>query len=543
MKSSEIRIGTTAALASAILLGGCMFLLDTEKLEEGSGGASGSAGLGGDGGDGAVPEAGGDAIESGGSGGSQTDAEADPPCTDDLSCLDDDPCTVDTCELSSATCAHQPHHGIGLTVVNMFGADSEHVATIQSGVDSIGMPVLSTDGDSFWLGYWYEDGGSRDVAIKHFQAEETVAPTEVRLKGNNFMLDDVFSSPAMLVRDFAVGGDGGVANRRLAVVIAGSNQGAGPGIHVRVLDPDTLGPTTASLFPMTLAGYVDPNGFADPVTTAPGILLVDDHIIVTWVKDRELHTWDKRMLGSSNANAHTHDLPGDVLNALPIQGTNLTGNADFGAVLELANGSSYSTSLWSHGNDTTLVNLDSSGGARLGIAAAPLTDPVAANPSALSVAAWAYDTSNGPRITAAGALCGAGQCIAATFPGEGESTGEGMYPAAASTWLSAYPDVRAVAITQVLHSPDDGGYSMILGTVFALEFGADGGLGKTLVNPPYLLVRGPTANPSGKPADSPFQRGAIAMSETGRIMVAWVEAEKNGKKSLRARRYGTKVCP
>jgi len=169
MMSSEIRIGTTAALASALLLGGCVFLLDTEKLQEGSGGASGSAGLGGDGGDGAVPEAGGDAIESGGSGGSQTDADALPPCTDDLSCLDDDPCTVDICEQSSGTCVHQAHQGIGLTDVKMFGADSDGVATIQSGVDSIGVPVLTTDGESFWLGYWYEDGGSRDVVIKRFR--------------------------------------------------------------------------------------------------------------------------------------------------------------------------------------------------------------------------------------------------------------------------------------------------------------------------------------------------------------------------------------
>jgi hypothetical protein len=214
-------------------------------------------------------------------------------------------------------------------------------------------------------------------------------------------------------------------------------------------------------------------------------------------------------------------------------------------VLELQNGSIYSTKLWSHGNDTSLVDLDTTGGKRLGIAAAPLTDPdpKSANPSSLSVAAWAYDTDGGPRITAAGALCRAGQCDAAAFPGEGNSTGEGMYPAACSTRLSGYPtSVRAVAITQVLHSSDGGGYSAMLGTVFALEFGADGGSGQSLINPPYLLVRGPVANPSSKPEDSPLQRGAIAMSETGRIMVAWIEAEKNGKKSLRARRYGTKAC-
>jgi len=348
----------------------------------------------------------------------------------------------------------------------------------------------------------------------------------------------------MLVRDFVVGGDGGVGHRRLALIVAATNQGAGPGIHVRLLDPDTLGMVTNSPFPMTLEGYSDTNGFADPVTAAPGILLVADHIIVTWVKDKDLHTWNKRMLGSSSPTLAAHDLPGDVINAWPIQGTNLTtGNADFGALLEIANGSSHSTSLWSHGNDTTLVNLDASGGDRLGIAAAPLTDPVLANPSALSVAAWAYDTSNGPRITAAGALCGAGQCNAATFPGEEESTGEGMYPAAASAWITGHPDVRAVAVTQVLHTPDDGGYSAIFGTVFAVDFGAGGGgAAQSLFNPPYLLVRGPVANPSTKPEDSPFQRGAIAMSEMGRIMVAWIEAEKSGKKLLRARRYGTKVC-
>jgi hypothetical protein len=179
MMISEIRTGAAAALVSAILLGGCMFLLDTEKLQEGSGGSAGSAGLGGDGGDGAVPESGGDAIESGGSGGSQPDADAGPPCTDDLSCLDDDPCTVDTCEKTSHTCVHQLHHGIGLINVDMPNADSEHVVTIQSGVDSIGVPVLSTDGDGFWLGYWYEESGSRDVVIKYFQADEAAAPIGV----------------------------------------------------------------------------------------------------------------------------------------------------------------------------------------------------------------------------------------------------------------------------------------------------------------------------------------------------------------------------
>ncbi len=543
MSNSETRWGVAAALTSFLLLGGCSFLIDTNKLQKG-----GSAGAAGQAGSGGALDAGDDVSDAGGADVSQPDADAAPGCTDDLACLDDDPCTVDTCNLTSGKCEHSPFQGIGLVNESMVGSGQDYTAIVQPGVDQIGLPVLTADGESFWLGYWYEvgsgtSGASRDVVIKHYQATPSAAPVEASLKSGSFSLDDLFTSPALVVRQFKSLGDAGVTAKRLAVVVGGDVTGAGAGVYVRMLDPDSLQPAGSTVVPPMLQGGMSPSDFADPVNSAPAALVMDDHLVFTWVYGAKLYTWDAHLGGVVNQTAEKHDVPNDVLNAVPIQGTNIGFKADFGAVLEIAKtGGIYSTDLWTHGNDQTLKNLEPNSGARLGVAAGAFLDP----PDDLSIVAWSYESATGPVIKSGGAVCGGTDCNAAAFPGNSSSNeGAGMYPAISSTWLSAYSTVRGVAISQVLHKRDgaDAGaaYSAVIATAMALDPNADAGSTQSYVNPPVLLVRGPVASASDKPKDSPYGHTAIAVTASGSIMVAWVEKD-NGKMSLRARRYGTKQC-
>lgn len=552
MTHSQIRLGVTSSLASLLLLGGCMFVLDTEKLQEGQGG---SAGQGGDGG-GGLPEAGGDVSDSGGSAGDAgPEADAAPQCTDDFSCLDDDPCSVDTCD-STGKCVHSPHHGLAIVDVKMYGAGSDNVATVQPGVDSIGVPVLTTDGDSFVLGYWYEVASeastTRDVVIKRFPGEATVAPDQTSLRNAAFALDDLYTSPALLVRDFNALGDAGAPARRIAVIVGGQVTGAGGGVYVRMLNAGTLAPEVATIVPLSLESGLTGDDFADPTSSAPAAISMDDHMVVTWVRGGQLHTWDARLTNMTTAQTEHHTLTNEVTNAIPIQGTNLgVGAADFGAVLETKIAADiYSTDLWSHGNDGSLKNIDPSNGARLGIAAAAITDPSMGNPSSTSIAAWSYLSQQGPAMFASGAMCGGGQCNAVTLPsdpdaGSDDSTSGGMYPSASSVWIDAVANTRAIGVAQVLHTsngaPSGPAFTAVLATAFGLQVQGNGDMTALGINPGYLLVRGPVESPSSKPEDSPYGRTAIAVTKNGSIMVAWLEAE-SGKPTLRARRYATTMC-
>lgn len=122
-------------------LSSCIALLDFDELSAGSGGAAGSGAGGGDAGG---PE--------GGAGGA-------PECGD---CDDDDPCTVDSCEVVDGTPTCRNDYTVGLA---LDGVDEAYPAEKHHRVTMVGGP------DAFFFSVFSEEGGERDLQLFRLDAD------------------------------------------------------------------------------------------------------------------------------------------------------------------------------------------------------------------------------------------------------------------------------------------------------------------------------------------------------------------------------------
>ncbi len=519
----------------------------------GTGGTAGTGGAAGTGATGGSAGTGGTAGGTGGTGGEPPDAsvdawepdasggasggphEAGKPCSTDVDCDDNALCTLDKCVLSE--CRNTAFYGLGIVDVAGDAGVTEEV--IQTPVDSIGPPTLTTDGANFFLGYWYQDVPStvsvNAAAVVRFGVDSSATPVWRQLKSADAGFDDVLSSPTIVWSQ--------TYPTFVTVVLVGTQTGFS-GIWSRTLAADTLVPQptngTRLLEPSIFIG--NPTLFPSGAENALRVLLLGGRAVMTFTYNGKLHSWESPFnppviygpdAGQVTASAF------EVRNAVTIAGLGLAGNkGDYGALVAQSGDGGVGFSLWTRHVSYQLASLSGSGFASLGLAATTLADNH-------SLIAWSSDTPQGPELRVSTASCtSTAGCAEVPLSDGGTAVNPGMYPSLASTQLAAYPNDVGIGVAQVLVQTSSSGspVSAVLASVFSSNPAAPAEPSK--FNPPVLLVAGPVDTADAGAASSPYGRTAIAIAKNGDIMVAWVEKVTSSTKHvLKARRYTTQMCP
>ncbi len=488
----------------------CSVVLDTDALQQGTGGTAGAGGSGGS------TDAGG----AGGSGGT-SDSGFPPgaPCESDLDCQPVD--AVNGCfhyECKDKLCQAPRYSGGGIAITSVPNVETADQA------DDIGTPVLLADGTDLVLAAWKRNGTTTNIVIRKYDERIEVSPTAAELNAITMSrFESVSSSPGLIIRGIP---------RKLRMFAAAKPTGvASTGMYQLDVDLSNLrmSATQPTKVDVGVVGYdTNAHGPAPRLLPAPAL----GEPVGIWIQQGKLFFFDANNSGEVFGTKR-------VIGFAPLAAT-----GGLHAALETtelgANDDQGQTELWTRGSPslTALIN-DQPGARRRGVAA---TATGAESSGPLNFVAWSFERGTTPSLFYAGAGCDANQCTAVGSPAGTNPALPATNPAIASARVGTSME-RDLAATFQISGPDPNRPGTIntalIGGITRLGPNADGGSNLTAraMNPPSFVV---TLQNNQMPVT--LGPSAVAMTSGGLMMVAWVEQSQN-RALLKTRRFQIKPCP
>ena len=487
---------TTAVLGAALAgMLGCALLLDTDKLQEGTG--QPAAGAGGAVPDGEVPDTTQDSepvqdatLEA------EVEAEAATPCTSDLECFaasDRDVCFHHTCDTALGVCnAPEPWAG------PVFVETSTSAIEITSNQDVIGVPALLADGEAVIVAAWYQNSNGADVLLHKYYPGQTA-----KKEAFSGLLGEFFKTPAATPGLMLES-----SPKRLALLLPAASQLAGSKKCVRRF---WVGENLEkpSAFPSGCYDLV--NGAsdytADPRRTSPRLFATGASTdLGMWIQDGDLVTTDGGV-GSKATTLGTLQAFEPLRALYPLRGALLVAGAT---------PQTESTYLW-HSNTTPSELFNVAPGPRLGVANAWFTNPVG-----LNIAAWAHPAAGSESIVETFEVgCDKATCTTATEQTPAVQTGALLHSpsiALRQNPAPAYVDVSVSAVfTQM---SQDATHSGLVLQAFRMQNQT-----VTPINPVALVVATADAATQTPIPDVPYLlgRNAVLLTDTGAMYLVWVQ--------------------